>query len=63
MKEYPHKQLFLKALCRKPSEHIVPDNLQRRQADFKRGSTAQKSDAQGGRWSAGGYHMPGSNKK
>lgn len=58
MSKYPHQQQFDKATA-SMAEHVVPDNLQRRQADFKRGSTAQKSDAQGGRWSAGGYHMPG----
>lgn len=62
MSTYPHQQQFDKSTA-SVAEHVVPGNLQRRQADFERGSTAQKSDAQGGRWSAGGYHMPGSNKK
>lgn len=41
----------------------IQKRLQSRRADFDKGSVAGKSDSQGSRWSAGGYHRPGSNKK
>lgn len=37
--------------------------LARRRADFDKGPQGSSSDAQRGRWTAGGYHRPGSNNK
>lgn len=61
-KQYPHCQYFDLAVA-KMAPAVLPANLKRRQKDWALGSQAQKCDSQGSRWSSGGYHKPGSNKK
>ena len=61
VKQYPSLQPFDLALakCAHTSMHT---KLAARIADHDRGTTSNDSKVKG-RWSAGGFHMPGSNKK
>ena len=60
-KQFPHLQQFdiEKANLTGP---LTPAKLQARIADHARGTTSNDSKVKG-RWAAGGFHKPGSNKK
>lgn len=60
VKQFPHLQQFDSVMASFAGG--TPDKLQARIADHARGTTSNDSKVKG-RWAAGGFHKPGSNKK
>ena len=63
VKQFPHLQQFDIDLARTTVVACrTPAKLQSRIDDHARGTTSNDSKVKG-RWAAGGFHKPGSNKK
>ena len=62
VKQFPHLQQFDVFTAERDSSRPTPPKLQSRIDDHARGTTSNDSKVKG-RWAAGGFHKPGSNKK
>ena len=60
VKQFPHLQQF--DIAKANLAGRTPAKLQARIDDHARGTTSNDSKVKG-RWAAGGFHKPGSNKK
>ena len=60
VKQFPHLQQFDIEMANLAGR--TPAKLQARITDHARGTTSNDSKVKG-RWAAGGFHKPGSNKK